>query len=105
MITEKRNDIRTPFGFDVMICYEPFGLLRGRTRNVSLEGMFVETGQVRLPKNVCVQVVFSIPGVEKAQSHQIFARVVHSSKEGAGLAFMSSKLTALQALVGVLKAA
>lgn len=105
MLQDLRQDSRFELRLDVMLHYRPLGLLRARTRNVSLEGMFVEMGQIMLPKNVDVEITFSLPGTGRLQPHQLHARVVHSGRDGAGLAFLNYNLSTLRALRGVLKAA
>ncbi len=95
---EKRRAVRRPLRLDVFLHYPSVGILRGWTRDVSLEGMFVEL-QVpfRVPRGTELRV--SIPlerGVSGTYDYR--ARVVHSRPEGVGLVLHSAAVEAMRAL-------
>lgn len=85
MPIEHRWSERKPIELDVSIYYEPMGSITGRTRDVSLEGMFVETPGVELPVEAELEISFATDTGGKLQQHQMPAYVVHGNGQGIGL--------------------
>jgi hypothetical protein len=85
MPIEHRWSERKPIKLDVSIYYEPMGTITGCTRDVSLEGMFVETPGVELPLEAELEVSFETETSGKRQQHNMPAYVVHDSNGGVGL--------------------
>lgn len=85
---EHRCGIRKSMALDVVLSYRALGLVKGRTHNISMGGMFVETGCIQLPVNALVEASISLSnesGPNEVRSTQ--AMVVHTGAGGAGLMF------------------
>ena len=95
---ETRRHTRLPVSLQVMLRYGPIGLLRAQARNLSLEGMFINTGQVSLPRGVTVELMFTLPDTGALHAHQLAATVVHTSGEGVGLAFVRTSVPTATAI-------
>jgi len=91
---EHRWTTRTPINVNVVLCYEPLGLVRGESRDLSLNGMFVDTGRVILQNSQPVIISFSVQGIV-SNAIRTNGQIVHTSERGAGLEFVSvsEKLT------------
>ena len=72
---------------DVVVNYRSLGLVKGRTRDIGLGGMFVETGRVNLPVNAMLDVSVLIEGAHGMSPFRTGAIVVHSAEGGVGLMF------------------
>ncbi len=99
---EHRWSPRKAVKMDVFINYRPLGLVRGETRDISLEGMFVETGRIALPKNEAVDISFTLQHEKEAGVHHLGAYVVHSSDKGVGLMFRDFQSSVFRALEDVI---
>jgi len=77
-----RRSLRTR----VALCYGGIGILRGTTRDISAEGIYIETPPVRVPVNAAVEVVFSLDG-NAAHRLRLPALVVRSDEGGIGAMF------------------
>ncbi|HEC16925.1 MAG TPA: PilZ domain-containing protein [Sedimenticola sp.] len=84
---EHRCAIRKPIALDVVISYQALGLVQGRTINIGVGGMFVETGCVELPVNALVKTSFFLEDDGLQRPCNTSAMVVHSQDSGAGLMF------------------
>ena len=83
----------------VMVYYGPLGLIKGVARDISCNGMFVESGRIILSSDEIIQISFQYPfpkdenhiidGTTRNNSFSIPAHVVHSSRKGAGLQFLN----------------
>ena len=82
-----RSSVRRRLALRVVLGYPKLGMLSGSTRDLSRGGMFVETGRVTLPRNERVRVYLYLPGPEEERFCVADARVVHSRRDGVGLAF------------------
>lgn len=56
---ERRSSVRKPVGFRVSLYYDRLGLLSCKTCNLSIEGMLLDTGRVRLTENTHVEIVLT----------------------------------------------
>ena len=80
----ERKDVE----LDVVLNYRGLGLVQGRTRNISMGGMFVETGCIRLPVDALLETSFLLTRENDfRRSCETQAMVVHSDELGAGLMF------------------
>ena len=70
---------------NVVIHYSPIGLVSGRTRNISLQGMFVELPNIYLGSDEDIEISFSLPYGNNTRSTCVKARVIHSTDKGVGL--------------------
>ena len=99
---EFRSNERKPLALHVVISYPGLGLVCGRTRDVSLGGMFVETGQVILPRNQQVGLCFHLSVSGDDLLCVADARVVHNGLHGVGLGFRHMEKRSHEALREVL---
>ncbi|HFD80831.1 MAG TPA: PilZ domain-containing protein [Gammaproteobacteria bacterium] len=105
MANEQRWSARKEISIDVGLHYPPIGLIRGVTRNISLEGMFVELRGARIPEQTRLEISFTSPGHGKGVEHRLPAYVVHSSERGVGLMLQHTGYQEFDALRHMLKAA
>ena len=85
MPIDQRWSERKPIALEVALYYPPVGTIMGRTRDVSLEGMFVETHGAELPVEAELEISFVTEGANKSHEHHVPAYVVHGGREGVGL--------------------
>lgn len=86
MSMEHRWSERKPIEMDVALYYAPVGTITGKTRDVSLEGMYVQTDGVDLPLHAELEVSFVTQnGGGTPQEHHVPAYVVHGTGSGIGL--------------------
>lgn len=105
MAKEHRWSERKPIRLNVSIYYEPLGTISCQTRDISLEGMFVETPDVELPVEAELEVSFTTGNAGKQQEHHMPAYVVHGNDDGAGLMLRHVDYTDFYALRYMLNAA
>lgn len=82
---EHRWSSRKQINLDVNLYYPPIGTINGRTRNISLEGMFVDLKGVRIPAQARLEVAFTAELHGKWIEHRLPAYVVHEGDDGIGL--------------------
>jgi hypothetical protein len=102
---ERRWHARAPIELDVAIYYDGLGMLRCRTRDISLEGMFINTGAIALPYHVPVDIVIpgSADGSPGGGMHRLPAFVVRVANEGVGTMFRNVDIRAYRALERLLR--
>ena len=105
MKMEHRLSKRKPIAVDVSIYYPPLGLISGRTRDLSLAGMFVETPGVKLPRSVTLDIAFMAHNGSKPQLQRVRALVARVTADGVGLMFDSFKNASYHELENMLSAA
>ena len=88
--------------FSVQLNYHPLGLVSARTRNLRLDGMFVDTGAIMLPHQSEVEVTLSFRKNDLLQVHHLRARVMGRSKYGTNLTFQNCQRETYQALRNLL---
>jgi hypothetical protein len=74
------------------------GLIPATMRDVSLNGMFVETVPTVLPLNVPVSVVFSLPSDKRGDDYCLQAMIVRHTSTGAGIMFLDPDASALRSM-------
>jgi hypothetical protein len=84
---EHRYALRKPVTLDVVVTYQALGLVQGRTMNIGLGGMFIETGCVELPVNALVKASFYLRENGQDKPCSIDAMVMHSAPGRAGVMF------------------
>jgi len=67
-------------------------------RDVSLSGMFVETGPMVLPLNAPVSVVFNIPSDSSDSDYCLQAMIVRHTAKGAGIMFLDPDTDTIHAM-------
>jgi hypothetical protein len=82
---EHRWSSRKAINLDVNLYYPPIGTINGRTRNISLEGMFVDLKGVRIPPQARLEVAFTAELHGQYTEHRLPAYVVHEGENGIGL--------------------
>jgi len=90
---ENRWNQRHLITFNVMIYYGPLGLIRGVAKDISSQGMFVESGRIILSNEELIQVSFQYPDIYDEKNFSIPAYVIHSNQKGAGLKFLNYVFT------------
>jgi hypothetical protein len=85
MPVEHRWSPRKPIAMEVSLFYPPLGTIEGRTRDISLEGMYVETEGVEIPRQARLEVAFRTRYGEEERVHRLPAYVVHGDGRGIGL--------------------
>lgn len=82
---EHRWSSRKDIHIDVNLFYPPVGMINGKTRNISLEGMFVDLKGVTIPPQTRLEICFTSSNHGKTTEHRLPAYVVHGSERGVGL--------------------
>lgn len=85
---EHRWSARKSVMGNVVVECPRIGLVRAAMRDVSLSGMFVETGPMVLPLNAPVSVVFSLPSDQSDEDYCLQAMIVRHATKGAGIMFL-----------------
>jgi hypothetical protein len=94
---ENRYSTRKPIALDVELHHGHTRFGTFKVRNISLEGMFVETGPLNLYPGDLIDASLTLR--ESTGKHEIRAVVVHHTDEGIGLMFRDYD----PALLGVLR--
>lgn len=82
---EHRWSARKDININVSLYYPPVGVINGRTRNISLEGMFVELSGIKIPRQARLEVLFHTGSAGNTTEHRLPACVVHEHNGGIGL--------------------
>lgn len=86
MTMEHRWSERKPIELEVALFYAPVGTVAGKTRDISLEGMYVHAEGVELPLHAELEVSFVTQnGAGTTHEHHLPAYVVHANGKGIGL--------------------
>lgn len=85
MNVEHRWSNRKNLTMDVNLYYPPLGVLNGKTRNISLEGMFVELEGVHIPSQSRLEISFTSESRGTKTEHRLPAYVVHEDDRGIGV--------------------
>lgn len=89
---EHRWSVRKPVDIEITLRRQGMGAKRYKTKNISLEGVFVESGTDAWPEETFLELELPLydgqrSGSEKAQHHRIPVVVVHRANGGMGLMF------------------
>lgn len=99
---DSRKSARKPLRQHVNLESPRIGPLVARSRDLSLGGMFVETGALVLPPNAAVAVSFSLENGGEHRAFNLLATVVRRAPEGAGLMFLQMGSDVIRSLSDVL---
>lgn len=77
-------------------------IVQGRTQNLGIGGMFVETDAHRLPLNSPLSVSFTVSNNGSTSHHRLPATVIWSGHEGAGLMFTDFNVETVHTLREIL---
>ena len=102
---EHRWSERKPINMDVTMYYEPIGRIHGKTRNVSLEGMYIEIDGTYVPDQVELEISFVTQEGTQEHAHKVPAYVVHGGSNGIGVMLRHVGYNDFHALRHMLKAA
>ncbi len=85
---ERRWSLRKPVVLDAVLHHQPLGSVRCRTANISLGGVYLDTGRILLPIDAAVALDFIVPAAgNDRRLHHILAKVIRVTDEGVGLMF------------------
>ena len=98
MDLDHRWSARRNINIDVNLHYPPVGVISGRTRNISLEGMFVELDGVTVPLQARLDISFTADTHGTAFEYRLTAYVVHGDSQGIGVMLQHSGYREFDAL-------
>lgn len=96
--TERRDTPRIPIALEAVLHYNNQSFRQSLTRDISLDGVFVETPTV-LPKKSNIELAIQLPTEGRPQYHRFQAQVVRVTDGGAGLLFDKVETDAYAALL------
>ena len=84
---EHRCSVRKSLILEVVLNCRSLGLVRGRTRDIGMGGMFVDIGRIQLPMNALVESCILLETDGQTKPFRTEAMVVHTGRSGVGLMF------------------
>lgn len=105
MPIERRCSPRKPVAMEVRLHHPSAGEVIAITRNISIEGMFVETDTTALSDDTELEVSFVTFGATGPQQHRVSAYIVHRNAAGIGLMLRHVAYSNFHALRFLLEAA
>jgi hypothetical protein len=84
---------RQTITWPVAINYGPLGIVKGTAKDISVNGMFIDTSPVTLFDDEMVSISFAHPYDEHAGYVDIVGDIRHTSDNGAGIKFINYCLT------------
>lgn len=87
MKNERRDTQRIPITLDTILNYNNQHFQHASTRDISLDGAFVESKSGSLTKKGTMELAIKLPGEGAAKYHRFHAQVVRVANNGAGLLF------------------
>lgn len=100
---EHRMNVRIPLRIEVGIAFPGAVFITGHTDDVSFEGMYVRTGETRLPRHSLVQLEFVVHGQRKHRHLRLPALVVRKTANGVGLMFANCEEVVFQTLARLME--
>jgi hypothetical protein len=100
---EHRCNKRLIKAVKVMLYHNGIPVVTCKTRDVGVEGIFVETGPLVYRNNTLLKIEFEIASYNSRQIYRLSAIVVHSSEIGLGLYILESESEAFEAWCNVLQ--
>jgi len=98
MKTERRDTPRIPIALDAIVNYNTQNYQHSITRDISLDGAFVET-QNKFPKKGGVELAIQLPTEGRNKFHRFHAQVIRTTSGGAGVVFDKVDTDAYAALL------
>jgi hypothetical protein len=95
---ERRASTRRALVLRVSLYYDRLGLLSCKTRDISIEGMLLDTGRVRLSDNTQVEVVLTDRAQDYSDPIRVRARVSRVHESLAALTFQNLDISAFRRL-------
>jgi len=102
---ERRASVRQLVALRVSLYYDRLGLLSCKTRDISIEGMLLDTGRVRLSNNTRVEVVLTDRTQDYSDPIRVQARVSRVHESLAALTFQNLEISAFRRLKALLSLA
>jgi hypothetical protein len=100
---EHRWSLRKLMTASVIVECPRIGMVRACMRDISLGGMFIETGPISLPLNAPIAVSFNSSTFDdQRDDHRLQAMVVRQAPNGVGLMFLESEVDVIRSLREVL---
>lgn len=84
---EHRWSLRKPVEIEITLRRQGMPAKRYRTRNISLEGVFVDSGSDSWPEDTFLELELPLYGDQESERHRIPVIVVHHADGGMGLMF------------------
>ena len=95
---EHRCSTRNPCGMTVTLDCPYHGPVLARAQDLSLDGIFIETGELFLPLNTRVHVAFETGGDERRTAFRLPGMIVRRARTGVGVMFLETNDATLGAL-------
>jgi hypothetical protein len=95
---ERRASARQVLALRVSVYYDRLGLLSCKTRDISIEGMLLDTGRVRLSNNTHVEVVLTDRTRHYSDPIRVQARVSRVQESLAALTFQDLEISTFRRL-------
>ena len=87
MPAERRDTPRIPYALEAMFSTGENGFELCKTRDISLNGVFVLTRDGKLHRNGPVELAVKVPSAGAKPMQRFHAQIVHASADGIGLLF------------------
>jgi hypothetical protein len=84
---ERRDTLRVPIAVHAIVRAADRSFQLFRTRDLSLEGAFVETGSYRFSASDKVEIALKIPSDGVSRVYRLNARVIRIAPSGVGMVF------------------
>lgn len=104
MVRERRGNVRVEASLAVALYYNSLVLLSCQARDISPDGVFVDTGGQLLPQNAMIDVRFDSQVDGRDQPHRLQAEVKHIGDRGIGLKFAHTDYASFVSLVNLFAA-
>lgn len=101
MTQERKASVRHPCSFRVDICYGKRYFFSAKTRNLTAEGMFLETTAVTLPPGTHVVLEFR----HRGKDWLVPAVSIHNEKRGVALDFQERQPELFRSVAGAIGSA
>ena len=87
MKTERRDTPRIPIALDTILNCSNQNYQHSITRDISLDGVFIESDEGKVAKKGIMDLAIKLPGEGPPKYHRFHAQVVRVVNGGAGLVF------------------
>ncbi len=102
MASDRRLGPRKQITLEVLVNDRKRGAKSCQTRDISLDGAFIETQDVTLKKKTKINLILKIPSNRGATDHPVQAKVTSVEKHGVTVIFDNLKEQTYKALVDLL---
>jgi hypothetical protein len=101
---DKRWAVRRPLKINVDLRYRDMEVMNCQTRDVSLNGAFVELEQLQPAVDTAVDLVFRLGGTGQYTKYKVPSKVARATGEGIGVMFDEMDISSFRTLRQVLNA-